>query len=365
MIRFAKTLALSLVFAIVPPRVTAQNPPTFDWKAFHRADDRSWAQRTGLSPQEIRQLRLADGIADDEPSNPLDTIDARTLPRKRILLVTAAGSGHCLTVNVFSPNGGRFQRLWSASEMPDGAGFCHPSVCRNAMAFASKGNRVEVAIPVNLEGAPMGMCDENIVLTYEGKGKTYALVETKNWPAQCGLEDYEFAVQRALAEPDDPVPTVERLVTVLVKPSFVPESAIAFEKTVNGLVINRLAFRTQVWNALHILTKRQTPSECIATAKAIPIDRTAVNIPAGDAQRLLDELNKIDLNMDSCPRGADGDCAFLYDGTSYTVILEDGRIVRMTDVEGLKGVRSENPALSRWVTGLRKFVIAREVKPSR
>src|SRR6478672_8264643 len=112
--RSAKTLALSLFLAIVPSWITAQESPTFDWAAFHRKNDQSWARRTGLSAQEIRKLRLADGIADDEPSNPLDTIDARTLPGGRILLVTAAGSGHCLTVNVFSRSG--FQRLLSVSE---------------------------------------------------------------------------------------------------------------------------------------------------------------------------------------------------------------------------------------------------------
>jgi len=360
MSRSVKNLALCLLLAIVPPGLTAQESPTFDWAAFHRANDQSWARRTGLSAKEIRKLRLADGIADDEPSDPLDTIDAKTLPRGRIVLVTAAGSGHCLTVNVFSRSG--FHRLLSVSETPDGAGFCHPSVCRNAKVFAGKKNRIEVVVPVQLEGAPMGVCDENIVLTYAGKGKTYALVETKHWPAQCGLDAYELALQMAFAGPDDPAPAVERLVTVLRKPSFGPESAIAFEKPPDGLVVSRLAFKTQAWAALSILTKRQTPSQCIATAKALPMERRAVNISAGDVQRLLDELKGIDLNMDSCPRKPDGECAYPLDGTSYTVILEDGRPLRMTDVEGLKGWRSENPALSRWVTDLGKFVMARQAQ---
>ena len=151
-----------------------------------------------------------------------------------------------------------------------------------------------------------------------------------------------------------------RLVTVHFFPSFGPESAIAFEKTASGLAISRLAFSRQAWKQLAVLTRRQTPSQCIAAAKSIPIERTQVNISQGDAQRLLDDLKKIDLQTDSCPRRADGSCVDIFDGETFTIILEDGRLLRLTNVEGLKGVRSENPALSHWVTSLRAFVKARE-----
>ena len=365
MTRFGFIMCLAVSLSLGRPRAAAQESSTFDWIAFHRANDQSWAQRTGLSAKEIRKLRLAAGVADDEPSNPVDLIDARTLPGERILFVTAAGSGHCLHAAVFEHGGRGSKKIWSASLMPGGAGFCHPSLCRDAKTWATRKNQVIVAVPVNLEGAQMGVCDENVLLTYKGAGKTYVLAETKHLAAQCGVDDYQRALHMAFAEPEGAAsPSLDRLVTVHFFPSFRPESAIAFEKTSNGLAISRLRFSQQAWEKLAVFTRRQTPSQCIAAAKAIPIQRTQVNISQGDVQRLLDDLKKIDLQTDSCPRSPDGSCARIFDGETITIILEDGRLLGLTNVNGVKGVRSENPALSHWVKSLRDFVKIREVKPN-
>jgi hypothetical protein len=198
-------------------------------------------------------------------------------------------------------------------------------------------------------------------LTYKGTGKTYVLAETKHLPAQCHASDYQLALQMAFAEPDG---SLDRLVTVHSFPSFRPESAIVFEKTANGLAISRLAFTRQAWKQLAVLTTRQTPSQCIAAAKSIPIKRTQVNISQGDVQRMLDELKTIELQMDSCPRRSDGRCAHMFDGEVFTIVLEDGRVLQLTNVRGLKDIRSENPALSHWVMNLLDFVKVREMKPN-
>ncbi len=362
---FVAQFAVVLLLVASQP-VCAQNPSTFDWVAFHRADDLTWSRGTGLSPQEIRNLRLAVGIADDEPSNPLDAIDARTLPHERILLVTAAGSGHCLDVNVLSRHGRGFQKLWSVGEMPDGSGFCHPSLCRYASAFATRKNQVEIVVPMHLAGAPMGVCDENMVVTYQGKGKTYVLAATQHWAARCGLDDYQIAVRTAIADAKNPAPdTTERVVAVHIFPSFSPESAIVFDKTANGVAITYLTFSRKVHSLLNVLVQSQTPSQCIAQAKSIPIERTPVNISPADAQRLLNGLNKIDLNMYPCARHADGTCVYIEDGTAYTVALEDGRLLHLWSVGGLKGITSENAALLQWVTTLRELVKAREQRPQK
>ena len=359
MARLGFIMCLAVSLSLWQP--AAQSDSTFDWIAFHRANDQSWAQRTGLSATEIRKLRLAAGVADDEPSNPVDMIDARTLPGERILFVTAFGSGHCLHVKVFRHRGRGFEELWSESETPDGGGFCHPSICSSASVSATRKNQVVVTVPIQLEGAPMGICDDNLVLTYRATGKTYALAGTEHRASRCGQEAYQIALQMAFADPDEAAPgSVERLVTVHVYPSFRPESAITFERTASGVTISRLAFSRQAWRRLDVFTRNLTPSQCIAEAKSIPIERSRVNISPGDAQRLLDELSKIDMNTDRCPRGPDGSCALIFDGTSYAVILEDGRLLRLVDVSGLKHVRSENPALLHWVTSLREFVKRRE-----
>ena len=361
MTRLGYIMCLAVSLSLWQPSAAAQGDSTFDWIGFHRANDQSWAQRTGLSAREIRELRLAAGVADDEPSNPVDMIDARTLPGERILFVTAVGSGHCLDVNVFQHRVRGFKLLWSESETPDGGGFCHPSVCGSATVSATRKNQVVVTVPIQLEGAPMGVCDNNLILTYRGIGKTYSLVGTEHRASRCGAEAYQVALQMAFADPDESAPeSVERLVTVHVFPSFKPESAITFEKTANGLTISRLAFRQQAWRQLAVFDRNLTPSQCIAEAKSIPIERTRVNISPGDAQRLLDELSRIDLNTDSCPRLPDGSCALIFHGTSFTVVLEDGRRLHLIDVSGMKHVRSENPALLHWITSLREFVKLRE-----
>jgi len=135
---FGALFALAL-FLIAPlSNVSAQSSSTFDWVAFHHAEDLIWSRKTGLSPKEIRNLRLAVGIADDEPSNPLNAIDARTLSNERIFLTTVSGSGQCLNVNVLHRHGKGFQKLWSAGAMPDGSAFCHPPACRNVGALPAK-----------------------------------------------------------------------------------------------------------------------------------------------------------------------------------------------------------------------------------
>lgn len=361
MTRLGFIMCLAVSLSLWQPQSAAQGDSTFDWLAFHRANDQSWARRTGLSAKQIRELRLAAGVADDEPSNPVDMIDARTLPGERILFVTAAGSGHCLDVRVFHHLGRSFEELWSESETPDGGSFCHPSLCASPAVSATRKNQVIVTVPVQLEGAPMGVCDENLVLTYRATGTTYALAGVEHRASRCGMEAYQVALQMAFANPDEPAPgSVERLVTVHVFPSFEPEFAITFEKTASGLTISRLAFSRWAWRQLAVFNRNLTPSQCISEAKSIPIERSRVNISPGDAQRLLDELSKIDLNTDSCPRSPDGSCAYFFDGTAYAVVLEDGRLLHLKDVSGLKHVRSENPALLHWVTSLREFVKLRE-----
>ena len=351
------SLALLAVLAFIPVYFLGQGPSGFNWKAFHRANDREWSQKTGLPPEDIRRLRLAADIKDDEPSNPIDSIDAKTLGHERILLVTAAGSGHCLTVAVYQRHGRGFQQLWSSYSMPDEAGYCHPSLCRDAAAWATKKNQVVVSVPVQREGAEMGICDEDIVLTFQGTGKTYSLVKTDHLAAACTIEDIKRGLSEAFASDESSDSAgIERLATVFALPSFGREWAIVINKTANGLQVKRLAFREQAFRKISLFSKRQTPTQCIAEIKSIPIDGVAASISQQEAQRLVDELSKIDRNADSCPREPQGTCAHLMDGLTYTLVFPDGWTVQLTEIEGLENIRSENQALLNWVHELSRYV---------
>jgi len=148
----------------------------------------------------------------------------------------------------------------------------------------------------------------------------------------------------------------ERVATVQVLPSFQPESAIAFDRTPNGLVVSRITFRKQLWLQMGLGSPgdAKTALGCIELAKAAAVEKTPVPLPRESAQRFIDDLAKIELATDRCPRKKDGTCAYLRDGVSYVVQLRDGRSARLTDVSAYSGLRSENPALSNWVTELLK-----------
>ena len=145
----------------------------------------------------------------------------------------------------------------------------------------------------------------------------------------------------------------ERVVTVQVLPSFKVEWAIVFDTTPDGLVVSRISFRKQLWSQLFCGpgAVTTTASQRIELAEAAE-ERTPVPLPRESAQRFIDDLAKIDFSTDRCPRDKDGSCFDMLDGVRYVVQLGDGRSARLTNVTALTGARSENPALSNWVTEL-------------
>jgi hypothetical protein len=148
----------------------------------------------------------------------------------------------------------------------------------------------------------------------------------------------------------------ERVATVQVLSAFQPEWAIAFDKTPNGLAVSRITFRKQLWGQLGLggPGAPRTASQCIELAKAAPVDRASVPLPRESAQRFIDDLAEMDFAIDRCPRHKDGTCAYIMDGVDYVVQFRDGRSARLTDVSAYSGMRSENAALSNWVTEVLK-----------
>ena len=318
----------------------AQRPwdkPDFDWKAFHRKNDAYWAKLRGLSPKEVRALRLAAGIQDDEPSNPIDWIDGKNLSRGHILFVTAAGSGHCLDIAVFVPHRNGFHKLWSAAETPDGAGFCHPSLCQSPIARAGKNGEITVIVPEQSPDSPMGVCNQSDTLVYRWDGTTYVLAERKTVAAtQCGSDTYFTAFSR-LAAPGETVAMLQIL------PSFSPESAVVFQRVSGQIKVVRV-----------LLKKKLTPADCIATGRSgtEAAKRKELAITSDKAEKFLSELAGIDRQTDKCPRRADGGCGGLLDGTYYVVQFQDGSIAGITALSRNDHIISENPALLSWVNKL-------------
>jgi hypothetical protein len=144
-----------------------------------------------------------------------------------------------------------------------------------------------------------------------------------------------------------------RLATVEVLPSFTSEYAIAIERSYEGVVVTRIAYRKQLWQQLGLMSPPQkTQAHCTDVAKNAEIDRSTIPIAPDVAQHLLDELFHEDFKVDSCPRSPKGNCAHLMDGVLYIITVNDGRSVQITDVSRMPDYKSENPALSNWVTEL-------------
>lgn len=83
-----------------------------------------WSRRTGLNRSDVLSMIRAAGMRDSTPDY-LDAIDHRTL-RKRgdVLVVTADGNGHCLTLHVLRKKADGYRVVWTVSELPEGAGLC-------------------------------------------------------------------------------------------------------------------------------------------------------------------------------------------------------------------------------------------------
>jgi len=360
MIKLGILLVLLLSIFVVPLRSAAQTSRTVDWVAFHAANDRGWAAETGLSPRDVRNLRHAAGIADDEPSNPLLRIDARTLSYNRVLLVNSVGDRHCLEVNVLDRSFRNFKKIWSTRELPDGSSLCPPPQCRDLAVHAVKKNQIEILVPVQLENAVTGICDEEQILTYRAKGSTYILESSKRRPKRCFIEDHRRIVQLALSGSQNSAVAPEPAVMVTFFPSFAQGYSIVLEKTASGFVINRLSFTGSLRAKLDICGEFKTPSQCLAAAGSLPVERTTIHISSNDIARLLDDLHKIDLHTDTCPRLLNGMCAMLEDGSSYLLTMEDGQSVELANVENSKNLISENQALVHWLNNLRQLVKAHE-----
>jgi len=286
MTTYRVVLIIALLFVVTGAAfgADAQNAP-FDWVAFHRQNDRDWAARSTLSARDVRSLRRAAGSRDDEPSNAIEAVDAKTLPKGHILFVTATGSGHCLNVSVYRRRTGGFKKLWSASETPDGAGFCRPSLCSNPTAFATSKGEVVVVVPSQEGGDEVGVCGVNEVFTYRNTGKTYTLESQSKKAAHCKSDTYHAGLDLAFQVSDE-----NRLLTVELLPSFQVESAIAFERTAKGITVTHIAFRKQLWSELGLLTKPLTASQCMRSAKSAELERVHIPLSTDEVRRLLDTL---------------------------------------------------------------------------
>ena len=158
----------------------------------HLKEDQEWARKTGLSSAAVRKLRLLTEVSDDSDTL-IDKLDARSLrSRNQILLVTTSGNGNCLDLYIFKRGNSDYRLIWSATEMPGGAGYCRAS-SYNPEASARAG-KIVVKIPVfdYRRGVPQA----SDFYTYVWDGKIYRYAA--KWPARVRAGERRVTSKRAI-----------------------------------------------------------------------------------------------------------------------------------------------------------------------
>jgi hypothetical protein len=151
-----------------------------DYVVRHLKEDREWARKSGLSAAAVRKLRLLAQVPDDSDTL-IDSLDVKSLhSRNQILLVTTSGNGHCLDLYVFERRRTGYRLIWSATEMPSGAGYCRESPY-NPEAYARAG-KIVVKIPVF--DYQRGVPKATDFYTYAWSGKSYRYVGRRSVKAR-------------------------------------------------------------------------------------------------------------------------------------------------------------------------------------
>ena len=135
----------------------AQRPP--DLKALHDRDDQQWARKSGLSVNDVREIRILAGIADATDGAVIKHIDATSLKQRNHILFAEAGNGHCMRLHVFERTAGAFREVWSLSDMPgpdwpigatassSGRGICQQGP-RSPSVHATSEGRIVLEVPI-------------------------------------------------------------------------------------------------------------------------------------------------------------------------------------------------------------------------
>jgi hypothetical protein len=144
-------------------------------ESYLRADETRWAKRLGLKESYVRQIVKAANFSEDDEVR-IENLDVGHLSaRKHILLVTAAGNGHCLTLVVIARKAGSLEKIWETADFHDG-GFCHVGAYSgNFEARATREGAIVIDVPKFATGKYV--FDEIKRLIYKWDGKTYVLSE--------------------------------------------------------------------------------------------------------------------------------------------------------------------------------------------
>jgi hypothetical protein len=163
----------------------------------------------------------------------------------------------------------------------------------------------------------------------------------------CGLGAYHDSLD--LAFKNATAGEGETLITLQVLPSFQREYALVLKRVGPEVKMLRTTLQKQLWTQLGPpLSVARTRQQCLEIARAAETDTVPVPVSAEQANSLWTTFSSTNLQTDICARQK-RQCALIHDGTQYVIQMPDDRSFRLTEVEGMKGIVSENGALLDWV----------------
>jgi hypothetical protein len=359
----ASFTALFCLLGTVFPATMAQQsigsrqPDISDWRLFHRKNDEYWARRVtatsgwdpvnhsklGLSASDVRKIRLLSGIADDEPSDPIVSLDGWRMQEDQYLLVTAK-SGGCLKVAVYGQGFRHFKELWSSDALANGGNICQLPGCPEPQVSVDKEHRIDIS--TYFRSTPESpVCDQFSSTTFKPRGSTFELQDQHAAKSKCWI-GYGAGLDAALWQAAGPGETIA---IVQVLPSLSPDRyALALQRRASGARVLRMEWDQSGSPCLPPLADASA-SDCFSRMASVQVQAKPLNVQPNIAEDLATALDGIDLRTDRCTRNAEGECVMFTDGREFHVEVRGQAPVDVFDLHGVKGYMSENPQLSEWI----------------
>lgn len=176
----SRTILGFLLLGCLSPAI-AQVNSSDRFKAQHDAEDRKWAQKTGLPVSEVRAIRIAAGISDDSQGSRIANIDTISLKGRNHILLA---EGLCIKLHVIERRDDGFTEVWSLSALPSpackpeagsraGRGIC-PQAPRPPSAHATADGRIVLEVPTMLDAFQRTLPADTYTFAWDGV--KYALV---------------------------------------------------------------------------------------------------------------------------------------------------------------------------------------------
>jgi hypothetical protein len=354
-------VALLCVFvAVLLAPLFAQNgalqPNVADWHLFHKNNDAYWAQlltatagwdpidhsKISVSATDVRKIRVAAGIGDDEPSDAILEMEGTRMQPNEYLMLTAK-SGGCLRAAVYAKKFIQFAEIWSSDSLANGAGICQQPGCPKSSVTVDMKHRINVTTySRSTPNSPA--CDMDSTAVFQPIGNTFDLLERKSSEAGCWA-GYGSGLKDALWKAAGQAGTKA---IVRVSPSMRRGYAFALTNDGAGARVLQLEWPETDSPFTESLSK-ETASECFSRAAALHVKVTDLMVQQGRAGELAAALNSIDFRADRCVRNAEGECTRFLDGTYFQVEVLGHPAIELFDLQHHKGYVSQNPELSEWV----------------